>query len=236
MSDDLFYTEFGSQNRTPLSYFMLLSVLRSRVESGDEAAPGDEDVNIYLARTLGAAADPAYLDWSRRFIFPYSLDVYQSLQESADIRRKYTTYKINADHLLLEIGIFDREREGAPRGRSYYAFANAYSQQLARRRTGMADVLDKMALNFDRYAALLGIVRREYFNLVETLSQRAMATIHDDIQHRRFVAIVDALLDAYSQWLQTSRPALIAEMRALVAEARKIEPEFAFQIPEGMAS
>jgi hypothetical protein len=215
---------------------MLLSVLRSRVEAGDESASGDEDVNVYLARTLGGAADPSYLNWARRFIFAHGVDVFQSLQETDDLRLKYTTYKLNADHLLLSIGIFDREHDGASRGRSYYAFANAYSQQLARRRTGMTEVLEKMSAHFDRYVGLLGVVRREYFNLVETLSQRAIAAIQQDMEHRRFVAIIDALLDAYSRWLQTSHPDRIAEMHQLVAAARQIRPEFAFQVPEGMAS
>lgn len=238
MRDELFYSDLTAPqpSRIPLSYFMMLAVLKARTETGMGETAGDEDVNMYLSSALGSAADPRYLEWARPFIFEYGSDVFASIEHTPDTRLKYTTYRVNADHLLLEIGIFDREHTEALRCRWYYGFANAYSQQLARRRTGLSEVLDKMAHNFDRYASVLGVVRREYFNLVETLSARAWAEIQRDVAHQQMAVQIDQLLDVYSRWLQASRPEHVREMETLLAQIRVHRPDFAFDLPRGSAS
>lgn len=238
MRDELWYADLSSPqpSRVPLSYFMLLAVLKARGETGLSESPGDEDVNMYLSTALGAAADPRYLSWARQFVFEYDTDVFAAVERSGDLRLKYTTYRVNADRLLLEIGIFDREHTEALRCRWYYGSANSYSQQLARRRTGMSEVLDKLSHNFDRYADVLGVVRREYFNLIETLSAREWAELQRDVAHQHLAGLIDQLLDVYSRWLQASRPEHLRAMEQLLGQIRTIRPEFAFDLPRGGAA
>ena len=85
-------------------------------------------------------------------------------------------------------------------------------------------------------AGVLGVVRREYFNLVETLSARAWAEIQRDVDHQQLASQIDQLLDVYSRWLQASRPEQLREMETLLALIRHSRPDFAFDLPRGSAS
>ncbi len=149
--------------------------------------------------------------------------MFAAVERSPDVRLKYTTYRVNADRLLLEIGIFDREHTEALRCRWYYGSAQAYSQQLARRRTGMSEVLDKAFRTTGRYTTLT-VVRREYFNLVETLSAREWAELQRDVSHQHPTALIDQLLDVYSAMAEARGPSISRRWRGCSRRSARSGP------------
>ena len=188
--------------------FMMTSVLKSRTETGFESTTlGDEDVNVYLAGLLAAYLDPAYTQWSSPLISPFDTDI-ATMARSADERRRYWIYKVNADHLMLMLGIFEpeappvapsssaaptatppaapvphvplgRSRMYVGRGETYYELAASYGRALTRRQTASVLVLEKLSGGFEGYVTILNHVRSHYFNLIERMNRREM----DAIQH-----------------------------------------------------
>jgi hypothetical protein len=204
-----FYSWKGGSERWELEstlLFMMTSVLKGRAETGLEsnALYYDEDVNVYLAGLLAAYLDPAYTEWSAPFISRFDTDV-ATMVRSSDRRAKYWIYKVNADHLMVTLGIFEPRGEGliaappspgaagsspplpAPvpqkaipivgRGGTYYELAASYGRALARRPTAAVEVLEKLSRGFEAYVTILNYVRSHYFNLIDRLGHRGMEEI-----------------------------------------------------------
>src|SRR5262245_35471369 len=152
--------------------FMLRCLLSSRGEVGipSEDDGVDHDVNIYLAQLLSAYADPHY--WMRvgNYIAAHDSVVFEKAQHSPSKRFRYSVYRINADHLLMSIGIFSnptgRRPDSRPqlrpsatsfvgRAKTYYDFASTYSQCVFGRSSAVTDVLGKLAVGFERYVRIL---------------------------------------------------------------------------------
>lgn len=238
--------------------FMMTSVLKSRTETGMESNSRwyDEDVNVYLAGLLAAPLDPAYGRWTAPLISRFDTDV-AAMVRGRDEREKYRIYKVNADHLLLTLGIFEPWPEtpgpalaGGPppasaaprayrvyvgRGGTYYEIAASYGRALARRLTASTEVLEKLSRGFEEYVTILQHLRSHYFNLIDRLSHRGMeaiqAAIAAETRSAEFMAKVDRLLDLYSAWRLGGDPALLPEMREVVQAIRATDPEFRFELP-----
>jgi len=203
--------------------FMMTSVLKSRTEIGLESNTSgyDEDVNVYLAGLLAAYLDPGYTQWSAPFISRFDTDV-ATMVRSADERRKYWIYKVNADHLMLTLGIFEpepRETPGPPpaplvtaappqgplppararlyvgRGETYYELAASYGRALTRRPTAAVEVLEKLADGFEGYVTILNHLQSHYFNLIERLNQRGMEAIQHAIDEQTVANELKARVD-----------------------------------------
>ena len=72
----------------PSYYFMMRSLLRSRVDTGLASNQDleDEDVNVYLAHLLQAFSDPQYLESSQPYLHRYDHEVFGRLSSSTDSR------------------------------------------------------------------------------------------------------------------------------------------------------
>ena len=251
-----FYAWKQGQERWDLDstlLFMLTSVLKSRTETGIESNTRcyDEDVNVYLAGLLAAPLDPAYGQRTAPLISRFDTDV-AAMARGRDEREKYRIYKVNADHLLLTLGLFEPWGEtagpglvvgAAPRqvrisigrGGTYYEIAASYGRGLARRLTATTEVLEKLSQGFAEYVTILQHLRSHYFNLIDRLSHRGMEAIQETIaaeaRSADFMAKVDRLLDLYSAWRRGGDPALIPAMREVVEAIRAADPEFKFDLP-----
>src|SRR5215475_3895696 len=175
-----------SRSIQPTYYFMINCLLYSRMETGLVSNQDfyDEDVNVYLAHLLHSFINPEYVEQSKKFLSKYDTDVFRRLSNSTDSRLKYLIYKTNADFLLVSIGIFDNpmipaatrtkaqpaEEAYIGRGKTYYHFAYSYAQQVHRRNQGVADVLEKLSVGFDKYIKILSHMRGEYLDLMKRLS------------------------------------------------------------------
>ena len=66
----------------------------------------DEDVNQYITLTLAELAHPQTLPLINKYLVSIESDVGQEAVDFADRSKKYLAYKVNADFLLLNLGLF----------------------------------------------------------------------------------------------------------------------------------
>lgn len=249
----------SEQEAVPTFHFMLKCLLYSRLQTGLVSNRDfyDEDVNVYMAHLLQAFINPDYLDRVKPYLSQYDSEVFQKLSGSQDARLKYTIYKTNADFLLVSMGMFDDADAAMPdrrggasekswldpaeeayvgRGRTYYRFAYTFSQQLPRRNAALTEVLEKMAVGFDRYIKILSHMRGEYFDLMKRLSSgevfHLQRNVNEEARKTEVREKQDQLLDLYNQW-RTSRDAPTwSAMQEIIQELSEILPGFSFHIPE----
>jgi len=261
------FTDLTDEARSvkPSYYFMMRSLLHSRVDtgmvSGEEGE--EEDVNVYLAHLLQSFSDPVYLEGAKPFLHRYDHEVFDRLSHSTDARLKYKIYKTNADFLLVSIGVFDNpsqtllgrihggsvpahrgtfeptEEATMGRGRTYYRFAYQYSQLLSQRRPALTEVLEKLAKGFDRYTAILAHLRGEYLDLVNQLSQGEIYHLERSVNREQaretLHELQDAFLDAYAEWRRSRSAPDRERLGRTMAALRELDPEFHFD-PEAQAA
>ncbi len=236
----------------PTYYFMINCLLYSRMETGLVSNQDyyDEDVNVYLAHLLHSFLNPEYVEQSKKYLSKYDADVFRRLQSSSDARLKYVIYKTNADFLLVSIGIFDQTPGGdaaaehpkpaeeayVGRAKTYYHFAYSYSQQISRRNSGVAEVLEKLSVGFDKYLKILSHMRGEYLDLGRRLSEGEVfhleRTVNEAGKQELIRAKQDQLLEMYSKWRYQPTPELEEDMTRLAGEIRGLNPEFRFELPK----
>jgi hypothetical protein len=256
------FTDLTDEARSikPSYYFMMRSLLHSRVDTGlTSGAEGEEeDVNVYLAHLLQSFGDPAYLEEAKPFLHRYDHEVFGRLARSSDARLKYKIYKTNADFLLISIGIFDNPSQtllnrihgatgGKPfepteeatmgRGRTYYQFAYEYSQLLSHRHPAITGVLEKLARGFDRYTHILAHLRGEYLDLVHQLSEGEVYHLERSVNRpgpgEDLRERQDTFLDAYAEWRRTRGEAERKRMDAAAEALRELDPDFSFDPDAG---
>jgi hypothetical protein len=230
---------------------MINCLLYSRMETGLVSNQDfyDEDVNVYLAHLLHSFINPEYVEQSKKFLSKYDTDVFRRLSNSTDSRLKYLIYKTNADFLLISIGIFDNPTAPAPprnkvqpseeayigRGKTYYHFAYSYAQQVHRRNQGVADVLEKLSVGFEKYIKILSHMRGEYLDLMKRLSTGEVYHLErsvDEDQQRELLRLKqDELLELYSAWKSQPSPETEQNLERVVSEIRQLNPSFKFDLP-----
>jgi len=233
------------------SYFMMNTLLYSRMESGfpsnDEFF--DEDVNIYLANLLSSMVYSEYHRSISRYVTPYDIPLFESISSSADSREKYQTYKVNADYLLISLGIFDNPsgrrnnsashlrisgESYAGRGKAYYSLAQSYSMETFRRSTAVTEVLGKLSQGFEKYVKILSLMRGEYFNFYEKISTGELYHLESSVNsidnEKQLKALYDEFLDTYSQYRRDPTPAAKKQVEECVEAIRDIDPSFNFTI------
>ena len=232
---------------------MINCPLYSRMETGlvSNQEFYDEDVNVYLAHLLHSFINPEYVEQSKKFLSKYDTDVFRRLSNSTDSRLKYLIYKTNADFLLISIGIFDNpaapqttrakvqpaEEAYIGRGKTYYHFAYSYAQQVHRRNQGVADVLEKLSVGFEKYIKILSHMRGEYLDLMTRLSAGEVYHLErsvDEDQQRELLRLKqDELLELYSAWKTRPTPETEQNLERIVSEIRQLNPSFKFDLPRG---
>lgn len=163
--------------------FLVCSLVRSQMELNREQ---DEGVNVYLAHLLVVLINPTYLHWALGYVSEYDSDVFNKVERVQDHVCHYLTYKFNADHLLISLGIFQnlgkphggvrRFYEQTPeiymgRGKAYYDLAAEYHHQIYRQRTTLEEILHKLAFYFEEYVRILAYMRSTYFDFVQRISR-----------------------------------------------------------------
>ncbi|MBI1795566.1 MAG: hypothetical protein HYR74_00785 [Candidatus Eisenbacteria bacterium] len=239
------------RNLQPTYYFMINCLLYSRMETGLVSNQDfyDEDVNVYLAHLLHSFINPEYVEQSKKFLSKYDTDVFRRLVHSSDARLKYLIYKTNADFLLVSIGIFDNpmaeaahrarlqpsEEAYVGRGKTYYHFAYSYAQQVHRKNQGVAEVLEKLSVGFDKYLRILSHMRGEYLDLVKRLSQGEVyhleRSVNEASQQELLRVKQDELLELYSAWKLSPSLETEESLERVVGEIRQINPSFKFELP-----
>ena len=246
---DLSRPDDGRENT---AYFVLDSLLKSRIECGFESSAEhhDENVNVYLVHLLSSLVEAP---GSGAIATPRDIDIFEKVRRSQDPRFKSEVYRTHADQLLVATGIFSDtpyvEREGRRvyegsaqdrigRGKAYYHYASTFHGRTGAKTATLAQVLARLSDHFERYVDVLFHMRGEYFHLYERLREDDFRMIRDawsaedggtgDVD---LDALRNDFLDAYWLWHQEpdagARDALIEAVKRL----RAADPSFEFRLP-----
>lgn len=246
------YFDFSKEEKDHAIRFLLESLLRSRGTCGlgSNEPDYDEDVNIYLAHLLFAVSTASYQRLASKYVIVYPTDLINLVEGAADNYIKYFVYKINADHLLVDLGVFrDRASKGGEaRGREertressvetargYYEQAALYNQRIYRKKTAIGDVLEKLARHFDRYCSILQVTRKDFFNFVSQFKETGGGELVLRVQDSERQALLrekqDAFLDLYLEWMKAkNNKGLVQKINQLCDEIRQLDPQFRFSI------
>lgn len=225
--------------------FLLGAILRSRMdlETGRSIAEFDEDVNVYLAHLLFAIALPEYHELAEPYLSTESSEVLRWVKATEDRTIRYFIFKVNADHLLIHLAIFDdlgekpwrgifrrSKKHFAELGKLYYEQASNYHARIYRKKTGVGDVLEKLGRYFDVYSEVLRTVRRDYLHFVTRFRDEVFDHFLQELNRFEWESAkrerLDQFLDLYSQWLKTKNPELESQVHRTLQEIRKFDPEF----------
>ena len=236
------YQIVGKNEREESLFFMLDALLRSRIETGEETTD-DEDVNVYLANLLHTFLDGSFDDVDGDYVSRYESDVFAKVDKQKSLGMHYRIYRSNADCLLMRASIFEplrvnRVREEdeevvVARGKTYYQFASGCHERFKRRRTGVAEVMDKLSGGFETYAKILSHMRVSYLNLLKRLSKGEIFHIQRKAQETPAFDSVregrDRFLDAYGDWMKTGSEFHRHRVNALGDVLKKMDRKFRFE-------
>ena len=240
------YFDIPKQERDSAIAFLLDALLKSRMSchfpsnsTGDEFF--DEDVNIYLAHLLFAASLPDYQSAIKRYLSTNIQDMNELIEKNDDRIVRYFIYKVNADHLMVHLGIFQNmgierhffdktEEQYSNMAKAYYEQAAEHSQRIYRRKTAIGSVLGKLSLSFDRYKLVLHSVRKDFFHFMNYFNDQNFGKFCEDINryiHEELKSrAIDQFLDAYAEWMQTKDLNLRRRLEQLAKNIREIDPQF----------
>lgn len=247
------YFDLTKQERDSAISFLLNSLLKAReiCDQPSNKKAFDEDVNIYLAHLLFANSFADYQEMANRYLTINVSELMELLEQNPDKVTRYFIYKVNADYLMVHLGIFrdlnpaqpvpfkKTERQYIELGRDYYDHASLCNQQIYRKKTAVGDVLVKLSNRFQDYQQILKLVRDDFFHFVNWVRS------HEEARKKVLIdppAILDQpagvdleqkqneFLDIYGEWLNTKSEELIPVLIRLSEELKRIDPRFAFDV------
>jgi hypothetical protein len=245
------YFSLSSEDRESAIYFLLESILKAKDQSPNltKTLPFDEDVNIYLAHLLFAISLPEYHDIADPFLSTNTHEVFEWVRETDDPMLRYFIFKVNADHVLVQSTIFNPDPKLAKRfslktdakeetneerlaAILYYKQASRCHAGVYDKKTGVGEVLGKIAGQFDAYRHILTSVKEDYFKFIECF--RAQAFQHFlaklslyEKDHLRDIKM-ERFLEVYHQWLTTRAPELKPKVLLVAQELSQLDPQFNF--------
>ena len=234
--DTSFYQIPGSHSEATFGAIMEM-LLKTRLKLHLEPNPNlyEEDVNTYLAGLMVSYIDPTYLQAISTVVSAYDMDVYQAVNKSEDRYHMYWIYKVNADDLLLSLGIFHRVKF-SPKGevirtKRYYSYASEYQRRIYGKSTAVAEIQTKLAEWTERYLAILTEARGDYLHFMEQLQPQQLTALNEQLQQleKEFPVKLkrDELLDAYSSWKSGCRgEEQHRNLLRLVQELKTLDPHF----------
>ncbi|MBI4971807.1 MAG: hypothetical protein HZC17_08255 [Candidatus Omnitrophica bacterium] len=249
MSKD-YFNLLNKEKESAISY-LLEALIRSREENHFPSNKKiyDEDVNIYLAHLLLAYATSSYQDLVAKYLSAYDSEIRELVDSARDRYVKYFIFKVNADYLLIHLGVFQdlggvirfgsrsvnrSERYFAQNAISYYQEAANYNQKIYHKKTAVKDVLEKLADYFDDYRDLLKKTRSHYFHFMNHFEDNEFKNFTNSIAsyEKEFSRkeLENKLLDLYLEWKKKPTPELESLIRIVVGEIQKMDPVFRFQI------
>ena len=253
-NDKNLYFDLQKQERDAVMGYLLDTLLHARaachIPSNEKTY--DEDVNIYLAHLLMASSLPDYQKLTSRYLALNTSDLTEFIDQHEDKVVRYFIYKVNADYLLLHLGIFHdlaplarrpfqkSERQFVEMGQSYYESASQYNHQIYRKQTAVGDVLEKLSHHFEDYQKILHVLREDFFRLMKKIGSGDSQKNHDSGKFQMFVSSLELeqkhneFLDLYGEWLETKSRDLVTKIIQLVDEIKRLDPTFGFDVASMM--
>jgi|SRR3989338_489993 len=251
MNNEDKYFDFSKEEKDYAIRFLLDAVIRSRgncnLPSNREVY--DEDVNIYLAHLLFAISTSAYQKLVKKYLVFYPSDLTNLVDTADDNYIRYFIYKINADNLLVHLGVFQDlsqnmhlEQRLCPRSedqfkeaaRAYYEQAAIYNQRIYRKKTAVGEVLAKLSHNFDQYCNILQVTRKDFFHFANHFKDKEFADFMQSVNAYESENCLkekqDAFLDLYLDWLKDKENSGLKErLNRAGEELSRLDPQFQFR-------
>jgi len=128
----------------------------------------EEDINQYITLSLSELVNPKSVTNSS-YLVNTSSDAGQiaiNLDNASDI---YRVFRVNADFLLFHLGLFSSNSNTLgdtyfDKGESYYNSAACSLRRARGGRSGLSDVLEKLALKFGKYVQILRYMKNRSSN------------------------------------------------------------------------
>jgi hypothetical protein len=239
------YFDIPKQERDSAIAFLLNTLLKSRTacQLPSNENSFDEDVNIYLAHLLFAASLPDYQEAVRRYLSTNVSEMTELVEKNDDRIVRYFIYKVNADHLMIHLGVFHdleasrhlfakSEKQYVSMARDYYSQAADYNRRIYRRQTAIGSVLEKLAYDFNRYQAVLHFARKEFFHFASRFRDESFQKFCDDVKQyedqEKFNRAIDQFLDSYAEWIRTKNANARFKLIDCARKLQAIKPEFTF--------
>ena len=247
------YFSLSSEDRESAIYFFLESILKAKDQAHGptRSFSFDEDVNIYLAHLLFAVSLPEYHDMADPFLSDNTHEVFEWVRETEDPMLRYFIFKVNADHLLVQSTIFnpdlqlakrfplkknvpDEKNEDRLSAILYYNQAARLHAGVYEKKTGVGEVLSKIAGQFDVYKHVLTGVKEDYFKFIECFREQAfrhflMKLSSYEKDHLKDIKM-EQFLEAYQGWLSVKTPELKKKILQLSLELSQVDPQFRFDV------
>lgn len=206
----------------------------------------DEDVNIYLAHLLLASLLPDYNEIAHRYLALNTSDMMESIGHQQDRVVRYFIYKVNADYLLIHLGVFHdlvsfrsrsfqkSERDYVHLAQRYYDSASNYNHRIYRKHTAIADVLSKLSVYFEDYRRILEAASDEFFHLMKhavpaSRPESGGADLTGVIRSIELEHRLNEFLDLYGEWLRTKSPACLPLLEHAAKAVKELDPSFTFE-------
>ncbi len=126
----------------------------------------DEDVNQYLILTLAELVNPKSLEFWNQYLVSLNRDANEIAFNIEENAKQYFVYKINADFLLLSLGLFPLDAHISTeayfnKGEDYYFSAARRLKQHTKGRTALSDVLEKLSRKFGQYVSIMRCMKNQ---------------------------------------------------------------------------
>ena len=244
-----FYFDIPKQERDSAIGFLLNALLKSRTTCRlpSNNAAFDEDVNIYLAHLLFAASLPDYRGAVQRYLSTNVSEITDLVEKNDDRIIRYFIYKVNADHLMVHLGVFqDLENEHHAFGKSeqqfssmaqnYYRQAASYNRRIYRRETAIGSVLEKLARGFERYKTILRFARKEFFHFSNQFHDEPFQRFCEEVsrfeREQKLNDAIDHFLDSYAEWIHTKGVEERMKLKERAKELEVLDPDFSFHLED----
>lgn len=239
------YFDIPKQERDSAIAYLLNTLLkcRSACQQPSNDQNFDEDVNIYLAHLLFAASLPDYQEAVRRYLSTNVSEMAELVERNDDRIVRYFIYKVNADHLMIHLGVFHdletsrhlfgkSEKQYISMARDYYRQAADYNRRIYRRQTAIGSVLEKLAHGFERYQTILHVARKEFFHFANRFRDESFRQFCDDIsryeREENTNQAIDHFLDSYAEWIRTKDRNAESKLMDSARKLQAINPDFTF--------
>ena len=150
----------------------------------------DEDVNQYITLTLADLANPKTLPLINKYLVSLESDIGQEVVQWDDRAKTFLAYKVNADFLLLNLGLFhpDSNLLGDAyfdKGETYYYSAAASLKAIKGGRSGLSDVMEKLSGRFGKYVHILRAMKNRddnYFSFHVRIPEKEIRRFEEELK------------------------------------------------------
>ena len=129
-------------------------------QATDNQLKYDEDVNQYITLTLSDLVKGRSQPLINKYIVSMNADVGQTVVETSDRSNKFIAYRINADYLLLNLGLLRSDTNilgdaYIDKGEFYYSSAASSLKEVLGGRSTLSDTMEKLSRQFVKYVSIL---------------------------------------------------------------------------------